>query len=106
MLPLLLQLDAAFDDALNPSVFSHHIALFATEKFYEMHQGRYPGGSATMTQHLIGGAGLDQTPDGDFGGDASEYDEDVGEMLQLAEDLIVMMYIRNVREVVDACREV
>ncbi|KAN0060147.1 hypothetical protein ACQY0O_008121 [Thecaphora frezii] len=41
----------AFMDPVNPCTFQHHIALLASDRFYELH-GRYPGSSAAFSRSI------------------------------------------------------
>jgi hypothetical protein len=119
---LLIYSVAAFEDPINPPTFHHHLALYACEKFFQLHNGRYPGSSIVMTEHIIGGKSIVSDDGGAVvvGSEGSsisstaeqqavDYDEDVNEMIQIAEDVMVMMNInRSAVEqdlIVDACRE-
>lgn len=153
--------EKAYLDEFNVNVYPHHIALLASEKFYEMHKGRYPGVGIEKTVHIVGGRadkkGEDRegyelqghlekdgrgelalnengkcdgsetreikganmnareeesttTVDGDDEGeDEFDYEEDLNEMIQLAEDLLTNFHIKCApgtdQAIVDACRE-
>jgi hypothetical protein len=132
--------------------------MLASEKFFEMHKGRYPGVGINKTEHIIGGrAGkteeehvvyemegqlvedekgritlekdgnqegtmmkrakmnsknddaITQVDHDDEEEDDFDFEEDLNEMIQLAEDLLLNFQIKCApgtdQLIVDACRE-